>query len=149
MGWESHAQVHNPKTNRTAMQCPMSSCPKECGIIQTISAPNPNKTKGAPVTIRKNITVCEFAWFSGACAAMRPPPPPKPPIKKITTCRAGTAMVGGVCVPVIGPGHCVITVGVKAKPFDPTDHTVVAVGAGLYSIAAFVCQTLNTLEDLV
>ena len=76
-------------------------------------------------------------------------PPPKPPIKKITTCRAGTAMVGGVCVPVIGPGHCVITVGVKAKPFDPTDHTVVAVGAGLYSIAAFVCQTLNTLEDLV
>ena len=36
-------------------------------------------------------------------------------------------MVGGVCVPVIGPGHCVITVGVKNSPFDPTDHSVVPI----------------------
>jgi hypothetical protein len=102
--------VYNPKTNRTAMQCPMEFCPKACGVIEHRLVPNPNKTKGAPKSISQNFTVCNFAWFTGACSALAPPLPPKPPPKKITSCPINLLFIGGVCVPVAGPGHAIITV---------------------------------------
>ena len=86
-------------------------CPKACGVPHPILLNNSdpeNKTK-----IHHNETMCESLWFTAACKAMLPPAPPKPPPKP----KPYTPEIAG-------PAHCIITVGVSDKPFDPTDDTV-------------------------
>jgi hypothetical protein len=86
-------------------------CPKACGVPHPILLNNSdpeNKTK-----IHHNESMCESLWFTAACKAMLPPAPPKPPPKP----KPYTPEIAG-------PAHCIITVGVSDKPFDPTDDTV-------------------------
>eukprot|EP00039_Didymoeca_costata_P021098 m.343405 g.343405 ORF g.343405 m.343405 type:complete len:1268 (+) comp22801_c0_seq1:126-3929(+) len=82
----------------------LKPCPKECSI------PGP-----------KNTTVCETAWLEAGCKEMvppRPPPPPRPPAPYKPK--------------LIGPAHCVITVGVKSDAFNPSDKTIAALKNGVY-----------------
>lgn len=55
-------------------------------------------------------TRCQGAWFELACHKMAPPRPPSPPrpIKPV----------------VVGSAHCSIEVGVKSRPFDPSNDTI-------------------------
>jgi hypothetical protein len=121
---EQHAgcamQPIAPGSNKSHMVCPLSpdyppksnwKCPKACGIPHPILLNNTdpeNHTK-----IHHNETMCEYTWFQAACKAMlppKPPPKPKPP--------------AAYKPKIAGPAHCIITVGVRDKPFDPTDHTI-------------------------
>jgi hypothetical protein len=68
--------------------------------------------------------------MEAACKSMLPPPPPPPPVKPKPF------------VPhVIGPADCVITVGVKADPFDPAKEAVVVPLLGVGPIETTVFGT--------
>eukprot|EP00041_Stephanoeca_diplocostata_P031268 m.970562 g.970562 ORF g.970562 m.970562 type:complete len:184 (+) comp23924_c0_seq15:418-969(+) len=93
-----------------------TACPKECTV------PGP-----------KNTTICEKAWLQAGCKSMippKPPPPPSPPKPYKPT--------------IVGPAHCTITVGVKAKPFDQEDTEILPVHAPVFDS---ISTGLNPLFD--
>ena len=116
-------QPLTPGSSKMKISCPPSPnyppagswpCPRSCGVPHTIVINNTDPDPEAPPKIHHNETTCQEPWFATACRAMLPPPPPRPPPKPKPY------------KPVLaGPAHCIITVGVKAKPFDHQDHTIV------------------------
>ena len=76
------------------------TCPAACTVVTH--------------TGKLNKTTCETGWMSDGCRSMLPPVPPRPPPKPIP-----------FKPDLIGTSACVLTVGARAAPFDPSNHAVV------------------------